>query len=340
MPQSRRRVLRAVLLIAAVVVTVSFCYVALADVRPARVWAALKESDLWWLVPATLAMVAGMAARAARWRALFTPATRPPLGAVTHALILGYFFNSILPARAGEAARVVALKRRAATSQSETLGTVVIERGYDLLAVVALFFAASPWLPDTQWGRNAALLAGALTLVLGGTAIMLAVFGERPLKLLFKPLSRLPGLSLQRVESGAVNFTRGLAGLRDARVALTASAWTLLAWLLTGLSCWFVLIAFHLDLSPMAGLLVTLAIGLAMVLPSPPGALGVLEAAAVLALQGYGVDPSLAFSTALALHAVNLVPFLIVGPLLLSLEVQRGRTRDAEPPKVAPETVA
>jgi uncharacterized membrane protein YbhN (UPF0104 family) len=81
-------------------------------------------------------------------------------------------------------------------------------------------------------------------------------------------------------------------------------------------------------------MLVALAIGLAMVLPSPPGALGVLEAAAVLALGGYGVDPSAAFSAALALHAVNLVPFLVVGPLLLSLEVRRGRVRSREPIEV------
>ena len=34
---------------------------------------------------------------------------RPPLREVTRALLVGYFFNNILPMRAGEAARVISL---------------------------------------------------------------------------------------------------------------------------------------------------------------------------------------------------------------------------------------
>ena len=331
--------LRMAALTVATLATLVLCYLSLSDVKPGRVWSALGESDLWWLIPATLAMAASLVARAVRWRVLFSPATRPPLSDVTRAMLLGYFFNSILPVRAGEAARIVSLKRRAATSQSETLGTILLDRAYDLAAVVVLFFAASPWLPDTHWGgRGAAMLAAGLAVVLVSTGIVLAVFGDRAFSVIFVQLSRLPWLSRERMEVGAANFARGLAGLRDARLAFSASLWTLLSWPLTGLSCWFVLVGFHLGLSPLAGLLVALAIGLAMVLPAPPGALGVVEAAAVLALRGYGVDPSEAFSSALALHAVNLVPFLVIGPLLLSFEVRSSRGRAAEASGVAAET--
>jgi hypothetical protein len=50
---------------------------------------------------------------------------------VGKATVLGYFFNSILPVPAGEAARIVALKHYAGTSRAEATGTVVVERVLD-----------------------------------------------------------------------------------------------------------------------------------------------------------------------------------------------------------------
>ena len=321
--QSGKARLRTVTFVGAILVSIVMCYVALRNVRLGEAWSAIESSNPWWLVPAAAAMVAGLGARAARWRALFAERSRPPIGAVTHAMLLGYFFNCILPARAGEAARVVALKRRASTSPAESLGTVILERAYDCAAVVVLFFIATPWLPVTHWGRGVALLAVGLAVCAGAGAIALTLFGERPIAFLLRPLGRLPRLSQERIHRSAGNFTRGLASLQTPRLALTASAWTLLAWLLTALSCWFVMLGFHLHLSLLAGLLVAIATGLAMVLPSGPGGLGVFEAAVVLALEGYGVGASDAFSYALAIHAVNVVPFVVAGPLMLYVEVRR-----------------
>ena len=307
----------------AIAVSLVTCYIALDNVRLGEVWSALKGSNPWWLIPGVLALAAGLGARAARWRSLFAPSSRPPLGPVTWAMMLGYFFNCILPARAGEAARLVALKRRANTSPAETLGTVILERAYDVAAVVLLFFVATPWLPDTHWGHRVLTLAIALTAGALLGALVLARYGERPIAFLLRPLHRVSLLSPERIHRVAENFTRGLAGLRHARLALIAWIWTLVAWLLTGLSCWFVMLGFHLHLPFMAGLLVAIATGLAMLLPSAPGGLGVFEAAVVLALKGYGVNASEAFSYAIAIHAVNVVPFVVAGPLMLWGDVRR-----------------
>jgi glycosyltransferase 2 family protein len=77
------------------------------------------------------------------------------------------------------------------------------------------------------------------------------------------------------------------------------------------------MLGFDLGLSPAAGLLVSVAVGVAMVLPASPAALGAFEAATVVALDAYGVPRSEALSYALVLHALNLVPFLVAGPLAL-----------------------
>jgi hypothetical protein len=46
---------------------------------------------------------------------------------------------------------------------------------------------------------------------------------------------------------------------------------------------------FRLDLSPLAGALVSIAIGLSLVIPSSPAAVGVFETAALVVLRAYGV---------------------------------------------------
>jgi hypothetical protein len=101
-------------------------------------WEGLRTSDFVWLMPALGVLALSLWVRAVRWQLLFQPETRPPIGPTTRATIVGQFFNNILPARAGEAARIVMLKQEAGTSRTESLGTAVAERISDLLALLVL----------------------------------------------------------------------------------------------------------------------------------------------------------------------------------------------------------
>ena len=296
-------------------VTAVFAYVAVRDTRPGEVWDALRDSNELWLVPAFAVLAVGIVLRALRWWSLFEPATRPPLRAVLEATVIGYFFNNVLPLRAGEAARIVALRRRAGASWAETGGTVALERAFDVLAVLALLFALVPWLPEVSWLRVAAALAAVVLLVLVGTGIVLAVWGDRPLQRLFRPLGRL--FSSERVELGAASLARGLVGLRHLRIAAPALALTVISWVVLGLSTWLAMLGFHLGLSPAAGIFVMIALGLSAILPASPAGVGVFEAAVVVALSAYGVNESEALSYALVLHALHFFPFIAAGLVVL-----------------------
>jgi uncharacterized membrane protein YbhN (UPF0104 family) len=65
--------------------------------------------------------------------------------------------------------------------------------------------------------------------------------------------------------------------------------------------------------------MVLLSINLALLLPSTPANLGVLEAGAVLALTASGVGAELALAFALLYHAVHLVPGTVLGVVAISL---------------------
>ena len=316
---------RRLLLWGGIAVTVLSAYLAVRNADLGEVRRALETSDYWWLIPAFAALAVAVVMRAVRWRSLFAPATRPPFAAVMRALLIGYLFNNVLPARAGEAARIIALRTDAGTSAAEGTATVVTERIYDVLVLLALLFVATPWLPAVSWLRAAAFVG---LLIVAGVVAAIIVFGryrERPLRWLMRPLTRIPVISIERADAAAANVGQGLVGFRDRRVAATALFWTVLSWLVLALSAWLVTFGFHLELSPAAGILVIVATNLALVLPSSPAAVGVFEAATLVALDAYDIPASSALSYALVYHALNLFPYVLVGLAVVAMQARSTR---------------
>jgi uncharacterized protein (TIRG00374 family) len=324
-----RRGVRLLLVAAGFAVTAGGTYLAVRGVSLDDARDALAASDLRWLAPTSVVFAIALWLRVVRWWVLFDPSSRPPLRAVGHAAFVGYFFNNILPARAGEAARVIALYSTARTPRAEAIGTVVIERVFDLLALLVLLFACYPLLPEISWLKAAALLGIVIVAGLVVLVVVLVRYDERAVRWLLSPLRRLPGAGVpERVELAVTNATRGLVALREPRVALRGMALTLGSWIMLGFSAWILTNGFDLRLPVVAGMLVVVAINLSLVLPSSPAALGVFEAATVVALRAFDVSQAAALSYALVLHLLNLVPFVVIGAALLGPGALRRRARE------------
>ena len=323
---SSRRGVRPLLLAAGLAVTIGCTYLAVQGVKLDDAVDALRASNLLWLAPTSVVLAAALWLRIVRWWVLFDESSRPPLSAVSHAALVGYFFNNILPARAGEAARIFALYGKARTPRAEAIGTVV----FDLLALLFLLFASYPLLPEISWLRAAALFGLAVVTVLVALIFVLVRYDDRAVRWLLSPLRRLPA-AREHVEPAVVNATRGLVALREPRVALRGMALTIASWVVLAFSFWILMAAFDLGLPPVAGMLVVVAINLSLVLPSSPAALGVFEAATVVALRAFDVPQAEALSYALVLHLLNFVPFLVIGAVLLGPGALRGGLRGTPP---------
>jgi glycosyltransferase 2 family protein len=309
--------LRPVLIWSGLFATLAFTYLAFRGVDFGAAKQALGDSNPAWLAPALPVLGLAVFLRVLRWRYLFAPATRPSVSAATSAYLIGQFFNSILPLRAGEAARIVALSRLANGSRGETTATVLLERVYDVLVLLALLFVLAPWLPDVSWLGAAALVAIVGVVAFAAVIVVLAVYGDRPLLLLLTPLRIIPAIRPERIAVVATNLGRGLAAVRSVRSGLTALVLTASSWVIMGISFWLITLAFPLPHSPLAGILVVIATNLVQILPSAPAAVGVFEAATLVALASYGANRSIALSYAVVLHLVNFVPYLLLGPLAL-----------------------
>jgi glycosyltransferase 2 family protein len=330
--RARGRPTSAQVLLVGIGVSISlvFAYIAVRDAHPRQTLHELRSIAYAWLLPALVLLIAAFLLRAVRWQSLFPAADRPSLRHVTPALFVGYLANILLPLRIGDAVAIVALTRRARRSVAETTATVLVQRAQDVLSLVLLLFLLLPWLPHVDWLRGAALIAVVLLVLLALAAGAVLRFGDRVLHVLLRPLRALPFVPREALDRAPAEFVRGLGGLLGPRIALVSFAWTTLSWLVLGVGFWFVLKASGIDLAPAAGVLVVIGIGLAMILPSPPAALGVFEGATVVVLSAYGVDASTALSYALVLHALNVLPLLAVGAALALSRRMASRERPAQ----------
>jgi glycosyltransferase 2 family protein len=297
----------------ALFVSVFFGYLAVRDVNAHELRSAFAQANLWWLVPALGVLAAAVGLRALRWRLLFAPERRPPLDASVRALIIGYFFDSVVFSRSGDAARIVYLHQKTRVSRMETLGVTVAERLYDLVALLVLIPIAVPFFPDAPWLEHVAVVAAIAVIVGVVLAVAVVVAPART----EAALRRLSGRTFERLGEAVANMAVGLRGSTSGLRVASMLGISVAIWLVTAISFWCCLIAFQLDLGLDAGLFVLVAVSLAVMIPILPAALGVFEGAVVLALSAYDVDKSTALSCAVALHAVNVLPFVVVGAAVL-----------------------
>ena len=132
-------------------------------------------------------------------------------------------------------------------------------------------------------------------------------------------------MSLEHIDAAAASLARGLGGLRHPSLAVPAIALTFASWLVMAASFWLAMQAFDLDVGFGAGILVMIAVSLAAIVPSLPAAVGVFEAAILLALDAYGVDDSHALPYAVVLHALTFFPYVAFGYAALYAHTARRR---------------
>ncbi len=199
----------------------------------------------------------------------------------------------------------------------------MLERVYDLVAVLGLLFVLLPWLPEVTWLRAAASLGAAVFALTVIAVIVLAVWATAPCTRRCGRFARLPVVPADRLEEIGHNLAQGLVGLRRPGLALWVLFLSVASWVLLGLSSWFVFESFDLGVGVVAGIFAAIAAGLTAVLPAGPSGIGVFEASIVVALGAYGVDESEALSAALVLHAVGFVSLVAAGLPVIRFHVRR-----------------
>jgi uncharacterized protein (TIRG00374 family) len=288
----------------------------------AEVAAALRRADYRLLPFSAGATLGGYLVRTARWRLILAPAQLLPVRALYGPLMIGFMANNLLPARMGEFVRAYSLNRVAGTPKTLALSTVVLERVFDGLTLVAVLPLLALFGVLPAFGGPLAYLAGAL-FALAALGAWLLISHEALFGRLIRTLtSRFPAALSALAEQKAHSFADGLRSLRRPRTLLAIAGLSATVWACEALSYYLLLLGFGETLGLSAALpaafFMTVVINLGIMIPSAPGYVGTFEGAGVSALAPFGVAPERALALAIVSHAVQWLLVTGIGMALLA----------------------
>jgi uncharacterized membrane protein YbhN (UPF0104 family) len=229
---------------------------------------------------------------------------------------LGQLLNLIFPARLGDLGRAYLISQTGYNSQAQALGTVALEKLWDIILLVGLVLSLSLWYPLPAWvtvpTRITAIAGGLLLLgivsLLVGRSYLAPRWEER-----WAFVSQWPVLN-----RSAGRLLDGLAGLYRPHIMLVTGAWSLLAWFFGALTNLALLKAFDLPGSVSLALLLLVVLQMGVAVPSVPGRIGVFEGLCLVTLALFGVEANVALGYGVILHLVVLLPPVLLGLWWLS----------------------
>jgi uncharacterized membrane protein YbhN (UPF0104 family) len=282
------------------------------------VWDAFAFVSWRWVVLAVLINLASIVARSVSWQLTIgqaLPEPHPRYTQVFSAFCVGLLANAVLPARAGELARVAVLRRHMPDHGSGTsatlVGTVFAHRLFDFPAVAALVVYVVLTAKIPAWAVTSLEIFGLIAVALVAVAMLSARRRDH----------RVPSFEDAGTVTRIVGMARqGLAVLRAPLAAAGAVFCQLVGWFLQLLAVWTVLKAFDIDAPLPAAGLVLLLMNIAIVFPLWPGNVGLLQAAVAVPLRHYGVAYATGFAFGLVLQAVEASVGVGLGLLFLARE--------------------
>jgi len=299
------------------VISLVFVFLAFRDVNFQEMSDALAAANYLWLLPAFLLMLISHFVRAYRWRYFLEPMKDGvKFSPMFSALMIGYAANNIFPLRLGEFLRAYAIGKSQKISKSSAFATIIVERLIDILALLLLLGSTILFYPLPEIIEKSGYVILAITV---GAIIFMVFLMEKSAATIGLLAKLLPARVFEKVERIARSFLQGFQALRKSEHYLKVSIFSILVWLLYAGTVYVSFFAFDLpqdyQLNVAAGLVVLVTVSIGIMIPSSPGFVGTYHWFCMQSLALYGVPHSKALSFAVISHALNTLPFTVIGLL-------------------------
>ncbi len=238
----------------------------------------------------------------------------------------GFALNNVLPLRAGDIVRVAAYRDRLQIDRAHIASTLLVERVYDLLALLLALLVALLIFPAETLHEYVKTFVILPISVATFAILLILVFPkvlQTPLKLAHHLISDRPRLlipirPIETVISGLVEINQ-----KGNSASLIIS--TIIAWILEGLAFSCVLLSLGIEPAIGAGWMTMAISTLSTLIPSSPGYAGTFDFFAARTLTLIGLEVSQATLAALLIHLVVWAPITLIGSILLWLTHGFGR---------------
>jgi uncharacterized protein (TIRG00374 family) len=292
-----------------------FLWLAIRGIHWNIVWDTITSVSLPWIGGVAVGFAATYGFFSLRWSILvntIAPVRRRRLAAY---VVSGAAINNVVPGRPGELVRGYWAARSSGKSALTGMGTVVVDRAFDVFVLVIALVTVTPFVHHPAWLY--VVLAIAVVAAIGLSAGL--VIAARRARLTGSRTTQLSVVTFRaRAWSAIDSFTNGLATIRSVKdagalVGLTAAAWA--SW---AFAAWCCTHAVGVSLGLLGLVFLTGVVNLGVSIPSSSGFVGTYQWLCVSALSVFSIGRSDAFAFAVVLHAMSLIPVTLVGYAVLA----------------------
>ena len=283
-------------------------------------WNELKNANYWWIVLSFLIGVSSHVSRAIRWNMLIKPLGYTPRTINSFlAVLIMYLTNFILP-RAGEIVRCSVLARYEKVPFTKLVGTVVVERTTDVIALIVfativilsqigVFNTYFQENPESQ--EKIAQLFSTSNIMLGLGALLLMLI----ITIVFRKFLKKTKI-YARITQLLKSFLEGLKTISQLENKWIYIGHTLFIYIIWLLAMYVVFFSYeptkHLTFSAAMATFVMGALG--MIAPVQ-GGIGAYHYMVMSTLVIYGIAEKDGFTFAIIAHAAANIPLMLAGAI-------------------------
>lgn len=275
--------------------------------------------------------------RSYRWGVILNPLQKIDQLTLFSVTSVGFLAIIAIPARIGELARPYLIAQKSSIKISSALGTIIIERVLDSLAVLAItvIVLLVQDLPD--WMIKSGIIFFIITILLIACVVGLIWRRDAAVKTLDRILRLLPGKLADKVSTAIHHFIDGFLVIKNVKTLLYVLFLSAVVWLVDVAAIYSLIIAFGFTLPIWAAFVVMVILIAGIAIPTAPGFIGNWHFACILGLSLFGLPKPEGFSFALVYHLVAIAPVIVLGLVFLpfnkfSISAMTKQTEKTEKP--------
>lgn len=249
--------------------------------------------------------------KAFRWTYILNPIKHLKTSSLFPPMMAGVFLNFFVSILVGEFVRSFLLGKRFGLSKTAILASIFLERVYDVLTLLVLLALTIAFTSST-FPMDQLILYFTVMFLIAFALISLVVWKDPTIHWLGRITE---GFSAEFRSKWHARLDKGVEGLRsltEPKLVFPILIISVIQWTFICLAKWFAMVAIGLDVPFSAGILVTVLIAFALILPQSPAQIGVIEFGFVYGLKLFGISASDALASALIYHLLYIVAMCFV----------------------------
>jgi len=299
----------------------------------------IQHINIWLLIITVAIYIGGYYIRAERWHYLLKHIKPFKAMELFPYLVMGFMFNNVLPARAGEFIRAYMTGQKKGVSKSSTFATIMVERVFDGLIMILFFvigytafhfITKQSDIPPVKifgiaFGIKQAVLIFAVLgslVFIGILVFMLLLLFKRETTVMFvhKMLSVFSGNVREKAGKFMDTFIEGLGVLGNMKDVTAVLGLSLFAWTVEAFTYWLMGVAMNIQINFLLICLIMAVANFAIMVPSTSGGIGPFEffGVGIMMLFAYPKEQAVAF--VFIVHLMILIPIIILGAAFMLAE--------------------